>query len=41
MEIPEIHTPEIYVPDILEPYSQHYINIAKPPDIYIMLTIWF
>jgi len=33
MEIPEIHIREIYIPDIPEPYSQHYINIAKPPDI--------
>ena len=33
MEIPEIYIPEIYVPSIPEPYSQHYINIAKPLDI--------
>ena len=33
MEIPEIYIPEIYVPDVPEIYSPHYIEIAKPPDI--------
>ena len=33
MEIPNISIPEIYIPDVPEPYSQHYIEIAKPPDI--------
>ena len=32
-EIPNISIPEIYVPDVPEPYSQYYIDIAKPPDI--------
>ena len=36
MEIPNISIPEIYIPDvpeIPEPYSPHYIEIAKPPEI--------
>ena len=33
IEIPDIQIPEIYVPDVPEIYSQHYIEIAKPPDI--------
>jgi len=33
MEIPEISIPEIYIPDVPEIYSPHYIQIAKPPEI--------
>jgi hypothetical protein len=33
MEIREISIPEIYIPDVPEPYTPHYINVAKPPDI--------
>ena len=33
MEIPEINIPEIYIPDVPEIYSPHYITITKPPDI--------
>jgi hypothetical protein len=33
IEIPDISIPEIYIPDVPEIYSQHYIEIAKPPDI--------
>ena len=33
MEIPEISIPEIYIPDVPEIYSPHYINVAKPPEI--------
>ena len=33
MEIPEINIPEIYIPNVPEPYNPHYLQIAKPPDI--------
>ena len=33
MEIPEISIPEIYVPDVPEIYSPHYITITAPPEI--------
>ena len=33
MEIPDISIPEIYIPNVPEPYSQYYIDIAKPPEI--------
>ena len=33
MEIPEINIPEIYIPDVPEIYSPHYITITEPPDI--------
>jgi len=33
IEIPDISIPEIYIPDVPEIYSQHYIEVAKPPDI--------
>jgi hypothetical protein len=33
MEIREISIPEIYIPDVPEPYTPHYINVAKPPNI--------
>ena len=32
-EIPDISIPEIYIPDVPEPYNTHYINPAKAPDI--------
>ena len=33
MEIPDISISEIYIPDVPEIYSRHYLQIAKPPDI--------
>ena len=33
MEIPEISIPEIYIPNVPEIYSPHYITITKPPEI--------
>ena len=33
MEIPEISIPEIYIPDVPEIYTPHYLTITKPPDI--------
>jgi len=33
IEIPDIKIHEIYIPDVPEIYSPHYIEIAKPPDI--------
>jgi len=33
IEIPDIQIKEIYIPDVPEIYSPHYIEIAKPPDI--------
>jgi hypothetical protein len=33
IDIPDIQIREIYIPDVPEPYSPHYLNIAKPPDI--------
>ena len=33
MEIPDISISEIYVPDVPEIYSPHYITITKPPEI--------
>ena len=33
MEIPEISIPDIYIPDVPEIYSPHYITITKPPEI--------
>ena len=33
MEILDIYIPEIYVPDVPEPYNPHYLTITKPPDI--------
>ena len=33
MEIPDISIPEIYVPDVPEIYSPHYITITQPPEI--------
>jgi len=35
IEIPDISIPEIYIPDVPEIYSPHYIEIAKPPDINV------
>ena len=33
MEIPDISIPEIYIPNVPEPYNPHYLQIAKPPEI--------
>ena len=33
IEIPDISIREIYIPDVPEIYSPHYIEIAKPPEI--------
>ena len=33
MEIPDISISEIYIPDVPEIYTPHYLQIAKPPDI--------
>ena len=33
MEIPDISIPEIYIPDVPEIYTPHYLSITKPPDI--------
>ena len=33
IEIPDIQIREIYVPDVPEIYSPHYLTITKPPDI--------
>ena len=33
MEIPEIHIQEIYVPEVPEIYTPHYLTITKPPEI--------
>ncbi len=33
MEIPDISIPEIYIPDVPEIYTPHYLTITKPPDI--------
>ena len=33
MEIPDISIPEIYIPDVPEIYSPHYLTITKPPNI--------
>ena len=38
MEIPEISIPEIYVPDVPEIYSPHYITITKFSGEYSMVT---
>ena len=33
MEIPDINISEIYIPDVPEIYSPHYLTITKPPEI--------
>ena len=33
MEIPDISIPEIYIPNVPNIYSPHYLTITKPPDI--------
>ena len=33
IEIPDIGIPEIYIPDVPEIYTPHYITITKPPEI--------
>ena len=35
MEIPNIRIPDIYVPNVPEPYNPHYLQIAKPPEINV------
>ena len=35
MEIPDVSIPEIYIPNVPEPYSTHYLTITKPPDINV------
>ena len=36
MEIPDISIPEIYIPNVPEPYNPHYLQIAKPPEIDVL-----
>ena len=36
IEIPDISIREIYIPDVPEPYTPHYINVAKPPEIDVV-----
>ena len=36
MEIPDISIPEIYIPDVPEIYTPHYLTITKPPDIDVL-----
>ena len=33
IEIPDIEIREIYIPDVPEIYSPHYLSITKPPDV--------
>jgi len=33
IDIPDISIPEIYIPDVPEIYTPHYLTITKPPDI--------
>jgi len=33
LEIPEIYIREIYIPEVPEVYTPHYLTITKPPDI--------
>ena len=33
IEIPDIQIREIYIPDVPEIYSPHYIQVTKPPEI--------
>ena len=33
IEIPDIQIREIYIPDVPEIYSPHYITITEPPEI--------
>ena len=33
IEIPDIQIREIYIPDVPEIYSPHYITITAPPEI--------
>ena len=35
IDIPNISIPEIYIPDVPEIYSPHYLTITKPPDINV------
>ena len=36
MEIPDISIPEIYIPNVPEPYTPYYLTITKPPDINVI-----
>ena len=36
MEIPDISIREIYIPDVPEIYTPHYITITEPPDIDVV-----
>ena len=33
MDIPDISIPDIYIPDVPEIYTPHYLSITKPPEI--------
>ena len=33
IEIPNVGIVEIYIPDVPEPYSHHYITVTEPPEI--------
>ena len=33
IDIPDINIPKIYIPDVPEIYTPHYLTITKPPDI--------
>ena len=33
IDIPDINIPEIYIPNVPEIYTPHYLSITKPPDI--------
>ena len=33
IDIPDISIVEIYIPDVPEPYSHHYITVTEPPEI--------
>jgi len=35
-DIPDISIPEIYIPDVPEIYTPHYLTITKPPDIDVL-----
>ena len=35
IDIPDISIPEIYIPDVPEIYTPHYLTITKPPEINV------
>ena len=39
IEIPDINIPEIYIPDVPEIYSPHYLSITKPPDVDVPVVL--